>query len=186
MAHEELALQKIQDGQLSFNNKGNLFIHYRFHYNPKGSGFTKYFNPPKKMGYKDSWGYLGIAIWDGKKSRFMRIHRIAYLYFNGLSEFPDNFREINHINGDKTDNSPENLEFITRKENDKHSREVLGNTLEGSKNGKAKLTEGKVRNIIHLLKNHTCTYVAKKYKIGTTAIEKIKYGETWKHIPRDV
>jgi len=49
-----------------------------------------------------------------RKTEF--IHRLVLLTFKGKSDL-----QCNHINGVKTDNILENLEWVTRKENIKHS-----------------------------------------------------------------
>lgn len=50
---------------------------------------------------------------DGKQETFAR-HRVIWFYFNG--EIPKGM-QIDHINGDKTDNRLENLRLVTPKEN---------------------------------------------------------------------
>lgn len=55
------------------------------------------------------------------KSR--RIHRLLAETF---IPNPNNLETVNHINGNKVDNSLSNLEWISRSDNVKHSREVLG------------------------------------------------------------
>lgn len=63
-------------------------------------------------------GYPRIKLSQGKTNqKTIRIHRIVALAF---IENRENHKEINHINGNKTDNRVENLEWCTRKENMQH------------------------------------------------------------------
>lgn len=64
-------------------------------------------------------GYMLIGLCDklGKVKRF-GVHRIVASAFIG--EIPNKY-EVNHINGDKTDNRVENLEIVTSSQNQKHA-----------------------------------------------------------------
>lgn len=53
------------------------------------------------------------------------VHRMVAMAFHGV---PDDGLEVNHINGVKTDNRPENLEWVTSSGNELHSYRVLGKT----------------------------------------------------------
>ena len=66
-----------------------------------------------------SKGYYQINI--ANKSR--RIHKLLAETF--ISN-PLNLETVNHINGNKLDNNLSNLEWLSRSENVKHSREILG------------------------------------------------------------
>lgn len=54
--------------------------------------------------------------------RFL-LHRLVAMTF---IENPNNLPEVNHIDGDKSNNSVSNLEWISRKDNELHSRKFGG------------------------------------------------------------
>ena len=65
---------------------------------------------------KETAGYFRIKI-NGKHKK---IHRLVCESFLG----PQEGKEVNHINGVKTDNRLENLEWVTRSENLKHAYDI--------------------------------------------------------------
>ena len=67
-------------------------------------------------------GYLVATVQrDGQRYRTGAHRLIAAAWVSN----PDNKPEINHKNGIRTDNRPENLEWVTRSENNLHRRRVL-------------------------------------------------------------
>lgn len=77
-------------------------------------------------------GYKRCTLRINGKSKSYLIHRLVYFTFNPEIQENDKF-VINHINGDKTDNKIENLEYITKSENVLHGKYALD-----SKKGKKK------------------------------------------------
>lgn len=63
--------------------------------------------------------YLKVSLCARGHVSQVLIHRIVAETF---IPNPDKKPEVNHINGVKTDNRAENLEWVTRKENEAHSR----------------------------------------------------------------
>ena len=62
-------------------------------------------------------GYRTSTI-DGKS---YRLHRLVNLTFNGPPPSPD-CTEVNHVDGDRTNNAASNLEWCTPKQNTRHAR----------------------------------------------------------------
>jgi len=64
---------------------------------------------------KDRKGYYTISLYDvnlGKK--YPTIHRLIALHF---IDNPNNYTDIDHINGIRTDNNIENLRWVSRQQN---------------------------------------------------------------------
>jgi hypothetical protein len=87
-------------------------------------------------------GYLSVWIFRPRKVQ-MLAHRLVYLHLVG--HIPDGMT-INHIDGDKQNNRPSNLELATAKQQAVHARDVLGHHL-GEKNGRAKLSAESVERL---------------------------------------
>jgi len=78
----------------------------------------------KLKGSSDKTGYIGFALINNKgESVRWKAHRFVA---TAMIPNPDNKPEINHKNGKKGDNRPDNLEWVTRSENIKHRYEELG------------------------------------------------------------
>lgn len=68
-------------------------------------------------------GYLQVDLYNGKTKQHKSVHRIIAEIF---IPNPENKPQVNHKNGDKTDNRVSNLEWVTLSENLKHRYRVLG------------------------------------------------------------
>jgi hypothetical protein len=89
-------------------------------------------------------GYVVSTRLVGKKSVRTYCHRIVAETF---IHNPENKKEVNHKNGIKHDNRPENLEWVTPSENSIHAFRVLNKSNKGEKQSQHKLTNVDVIDI---------------------------------------
>ena len=92
---------------------------------------------------KDKMGYLHVRMYDPNETRrypngnkYAKLEKVHRLVADAFLDKPetDKYLEVNHINGDKSDNRVENLEWVTRGENIRHAHET-GLFDEGIKRG---------------------------------------------------
>lgn len=80
---------------------------------------------PRKL-VMGSRGYYELILCKNNKVKLCLVHRLVAEAFIAN---PDNLPMVNHIDGDKTNNSVSNLEWTTAKKNQLHSRRVLRNAV---------------------------------------------------------
>lgn len=114
-------------------------------------------------------GYLKVS----PNAKTMYVHHLVALAFIG-QRAPG--MQINHIDGDKRNNRPDNLEYVTASQNGMHAANVLGKHR-GEKNGSAKLTPHQVMLI--KCDPRRQSLIAKQYKISQSNVSHIKSGKTW-------
>jgi hypothetical protein len=133
-------------------------------------------------------GYLKtVLLRDSGKYHSWTVHLFIAMAFYGIK--PEG-KEINHINGTKTDNRPENLEYITHSQNCQHSFDTgLQQPKVGSLNGFSKLTEEQVKEIREYRKSIKSRYygrerLAQKYGVSSAHIKDIvtRRRNAWHHI----
>ena len=71
--------------------------------------------------HKDKRGYPRVSLEICKHTKTFRVHRLVAEVF---IPNPDNLREVNHIDGDKTNNHVSNLEWVTTQQNMIHSFKI--------------------------------------------------------------
>lgn len=133
-------------------------------------------------GGMNRYGYLHVSpCRNGKQYSSLSVHVLVASAF--LGPRPDGMH-VNHIDGDKSNNRPGNLEYVTAYDNNHHAyRSGLKVRPIGSDNPKAKLSEC---DVIEILADRESTgpELAAKYGVTRTAINMIRRGETWTHVPR--
>jgi len=127
-----------------------------------------------KRGYKWIWFVIPSK---GKKKLLM--HRVvAELFIPN----PDNLPQVNHIDGDKTNNFEGNLEWVTNYENRQHA--VKNNLIAKGETLAKKLTWKKVAQIRKEYVRNSSTKgqyaLARKYGVSQSVIMEILRNNIWK------
>ncbi|MCF0126444.1 MAG: HNH endonuclease [Clostridia bacterium] len=158
-------MKQIRDTQYLISEDGKIF-------NSKTKKFLK--------GSLDKDGYRRFSL-NGFNASVHRMIMETYKPVENMEKL-----EVNHIDGNKLNNTLENLEWCTREENMAHlvsSGLSSKCSMKGSKNGRAKLDEDKVREIKKLLKEGlSLSEIGAIYGVGKTTISDIKNGKRWKHV----
>jgi len=141
-----------------------------------GNVKSKRYNKPLK-GQLNNCGYYRVQIGTAKNRHF--VHRLvaeAFLEKDSLRNF------VNHKDGNKLNNLVENLEWVTRSENDIHAyRNDLRKAIKGENHHNSILNDFDVKEIKNLLsKGYNCTYISERYSVHRKTINDIKLGKTWK------
>jgi len=122
-------------------------------------------------------GYLAIDLGNGIKIKRFLIHRLVAENFLN-NEY--NKKQVNHINGIKTDNKLSNLEWVTASENQKHAIKTGLKSSKGEKNSQCKIKTADILNILNDKRKYKL--ISEQYKISISTISDIKRGYSWNHI----
>lgn len=122
---------------------------------------------------------------DGKQRSYL-VHRlVAKLFIPN----PENKPDVNHKNGNKHDNSVENLEWCTKSENEKHAWKIglkYDTATKGELHGMHKLSQDDVE---YIRKNHVrkggvlkTRELAKMFNVNPQTITEIVSERIWRSI----
>lgn len=115
-----------------------------------------------------STGYL--RFWRDGKAYY--VHRVVAEAYLGKSEL-----HVNHIDGNKLNNHPSNLEYVTRGGNAEHAHRTGLINVKGEGNGRAKITHEIARLIRESTKDSLS--LAKEYGVSRSSVYDIKHRRTW-------
>lgn len=132
----------------------------------------------------DGSGYLRTVMKDDNgESKTIKVHRVILNTFN----FNDNYKnlEVNHKDGNKSNNNIDNLEWVTRQQNIQHCIDNnLQYVLKGEEIGNSILKE---KDVIYIRQNFkprkvTRKYLANKFNVTEATIKDVLSYRTWKHL----
>jgi hypothetical protein len=133
-----------------------------------------------KIHLNDLTGYKFVQLYSNKKMFNLTIHRLVALAFNERSD--ETFDVVNHKDGNKHNNTVDNLEWGTNAYNHEHAT-ITGLKAKGSKISSAKLNDATVHAIKWFLsKNFSHSELSKAFKISRPTISMIANGKIWKHV----
>ena len=168
------------EGYYLISTFGRVKSQSRKIYNDGIKGKNKFYISKEKIinGRIDQNGYLRVALCKNNKQQDYSIHRlVATAFIENLENKPC----INHKDGNKLNNSFDNMEWVTLKENIKHAwRTGLSSARKGTKSNFSKLTEDDIKNIFSL-REQGLTQQAIADQVGCTRsnISYILNKKTW-------
>lgn len=116
----------------------------------------------------------------------MMVHHLVAFAFIGpppgaIGRSADQY-QINHIDGSRANNRPQNLDWVTPKENKQHAAR-MGLTARGERHGLAVLTRRRVRAIRRRLGlGERQRDIARRFRISSETVSDIHNGRTWRHV----
>lgn len=125
------------------------------------------------------YAFLSVTTREGKRTS-KGIHRVVVETFIG--NIPKGMT-VNHIDGDKQNNSIKNLEICSYRDNLMHAKKTGLNMQKGDTHSEAKLKCSDIPGIVELYKKfHTYREIGKIYGISPYTVGNIVGGQSWVHV----
>lgn len=135
---------------------------------------TSYYKPGKEVQHHDNGrGYRVISLFRDGVQFQTTVHRLVATAF---IPNPEGLPEVNHIDGDKSNNCVTNLEWVTKSENAQHAVEVLD-----AFSFNRKFTVDEVVAI--RIDARTEREIGMEYGVDQSVINAIRTGRTYKSFP---
>lgn len=127
-------------------------------------------------------GYIYVQLSNGRARRPKAlVHRLVAAAF---LDNPNALPHVNHLDGIKSNNRVDNLEWCTASQNERHAHKTgLKQALRGASNGRAILSDDCVREIRKLLAEKVPQRtIANHFGIGQKTVSSIHRRATWGHL----
>lgn len=127
------------------------------------------------------WGYKTCSINLG--SDYGVVHGFHRVIATVFIPNPENKPEVNHIDGNKLNNRADNLEWVSKKENQRHASHVLNKRV-GKYHYDTNLSDEIVIDIYNKCKYTDMKYeeIARIYNVSKDTPAKIAQGYSWKYL----
>ena len=148
----------------------------------KGNVYSKNIKRNLKL-TPNTRGYLRVAIHiPGERTHVVSVHSMVIETFKGPKPSPE--YQIDHIDGDKSNNYVENLEWVTASENILRAfKNGLKEGVKGSDHPVSVYTDEQIHKACKLLEQGmTIPNVAKEVGIPKSYLYNIARGDNWAHI----
>lgn len=131
---------------------------------------------------RDNYGYFNTHLSSGNGARVTRrhhrVHKLVAAAF--LGPCPPGYT-VNHIDGDKLNNTVGNLEYVSRSDNLRHAGKS-GLMAHGEQNGRAVLTADMVREIRRLAKELPQSEICRRFNLDPGHVSMIVNRRIWKQV----
>lgn len=133
--------------------------------------------------WESTTGYARVSLSINGKSKRFRVHHLVLKAFVGPRR---EGYQTNHKNGDKMDNRPDNLEWVTASENIAHAyaNGLIGaHGQPGEKNANAQLNEDLVLEIRkRAVSGESYASISEDMPVGMQAVSRVARGKRWGHV----
>lgn len=175
---EDRVIEAFRNGDMEVDALGRVWRIRRRGWNRREGRAGSWPCPKRRAEHSPGNGYLQLrAMIDGKRT-VACAHRVVYRLLKG--DIPPGLT-INHKDGCKSNNHPDNLELATYSEQIHHAREVIGKMSQsGEKNNNSKLSEDAVREIRRRRRaGEKMKMIAEDFNISDRTVSKIVRMDRW-------
>ena len=170
------------EDRYEISNYGNVktltreVVEHRRTYIRKGKILNKYYNPD---------GYYAIKLYKGDATfKNTTAHRLVAETF---LENPNNYLEINHKDGDPSNNYIENIEWCSKEQNVKHAYDTGLKNPDNYKGESCTFSKLNTEQVLAIREEYSTgttslSKLAKKYDVVMGNIHSIIKRNTWKHV----